>query len=131
MFKAATYSWCFEISDRPSIYDKPGYIHDLAYRDLGVSGLNGLFNEKRAIKADYTFVAHNLALTYNPTINPVLRARAYLLGIVLGLIALPKTIENYSSSPRGKHEQLLADLIHMHVNRRFPEHARVREAQLY
>ncbi|WP_343532167.1 thiopeptide-type bacteriocin biosynthesis protein [Pedobacter sp.] len=30
-----------------------------------------------------------------------------------------------------KSEQLLADFIHMHVNRRFPEYARVREAQLY
>ncbi|MNQ80155.1 hypothetical protein D3C85_951210 [compost metagenome] len=28
-------------------------------------------------------------------------------------------------------EQRLADFIHMHVNRRFTEHARVREAQLY
>ncbi|SOD20098.1 thiopeptide-type bacteriocin biosynthesis protein [Pedobacter xixiisoli] len=28
-------------------------------------------------------------------------------------------------------EQRLADFIHMHVNRRFPTHARVREAQLY
>lgn len=84
-----------DYSYRSSIYDKPGYIHDLAYRDLGVSGLNGLFNEKRAIKADYTFVAQNLAIAYNPKINPILRARAYLLGVGLGLIALPKTIENY------------------------------------
>jgi len=30
-----------------------------------------------------------------------------------------------------KQEQYLADLIHMHVNRRFPVHARFREAQLY
>lgn len=36
-----------------------------------------------------------------------------------------------SSFLTGKHEQLLADFIHMHVNRRFPEHARIREAQLY
>jgi thiopeptide-type bacteriocin biosynthesis protein len=35
------------------------------------------------------------------------------------------------STSAEKQEQLLADLIHMHVNRRFPEHARVREAQLY
>lgn len=84
-----------DYSYKPNVYDKPGYIHDLAYRDLKVSGFNGLFNEKRAIKADYTFVAQNLALAYNPTINPILRARAYLLGVGLGLIALPKTIESF------------------------------------
>ncbi|RYE48816.1 MAG: hypothetical protein EOP48_21020, partial [Sphingobacteriales bacterium] len=34
-------------------------------------------------------------------------------------------------TPIETQEQRLADFIHMHINRRFTEHARVREAQLY
>jgi thiopeptide-type bacteriocin biosynthesis protein len=34
-------------------------------------------------------------------------------------------------APVEKRQQLLGDLIHMHVNRRFANHARLREAQLY
>lgn len=34
-------------------------------------------------------------------------------------------------APPKKQQQLLADLIHMHINRRFASHARLKEAQLY
>ncbi|TKC09089.1 hypothetical protein FA047_03055 [Pedobacter frigoris] len=68
--------------------------HDLAYNKLGISGFNGLFNDKRAIKADYTFVAQNYAVALDPNQSLLTRIRGYLLGQGLGLIALPKTIES-------------------------------------
>ena len=73
--------------------------HDRAYGDLQIKGLDGLYNDKRAIAADWTYVRENLGIAYNPLNKFKDRIRGYLLGIGLGLIATPKTIERYMPKP--------------------------------
>ncbi|WP_245536763.1 RHS repeat domain-containing protein [Solitalea canadensis] len=69
--------------------------HDLAYDRLQIKGSGGLFNDKRAIPADWTFVLENLLHSINIGIDPINRFRAGVVGVGLGLGALPKTIEYY------------------------------------
>lgn len=67
----------------------------MEYKDLSINGLNGLFNDKRAIPADWRFVRHNIGIAINPAMSPLQRIQGVILGYGLGAIALPKTIEYY------------------------------------
>ncbi len=71
----------------------PAIAHDLAYDRLKIKGSDGLFTTRRAIKADYTFVVQELAIALNPANGSFTRLRAGILGVGLGLAALPKTIK--------------------------------------
>lgn len=69
--------------------------HDKFYDKLGIKGFSGLFGDKRVIKADWTYVYENIAVGADPFQSPINRVRGYLLGVGLGAIALPKTIEAF------------------------------------
>jgi hypothetical protein len=70
----------------------PAIGHDRRYDNLNISGPIGLLTDTRAIGADWIFVAEELNIAINPNLNPNDRATAGLLGIGLGLFALPKTL---------------------------------------
>lgn len=75
-----------------NIVEYPGMMHDLKYDKMGITGFKGLATSTKAINADYTFVAQELALSLSPGLSLKQRARAYILGTGLGLVALPKTL---------------------------------------
>lgn len=68
------------------------YRHDQHYDKLGVKGIVGLSTSTKAIGADYTYVAENLAAALNPRLSIFQRSKALGLGLGLGAIAAPKTI---------------------------------------
>ena len=69
--------------------------HDRFYDRLNIAGLSGLFNDPRAIPGDWTYVKENLNSAYSTLLSPQDRLRGFGLGVGLGLIALPKTIESF------------------------------------
>ncbi|MBB6498155.1 DUF6443 domain-containing protein [Pedobacter cryoconitis] len=77
--------------------EQGGRNHDLEYKALGINGLDGLFNDKRAIPADWRFVRHNIGIAINPAMSPLQRIQGVILGYGLGGLALPKTIGYYTS----------------------------------
>jgi RHS repeat-associated protein len=77
--------------------------HDRAYDKLGVKGGGGLFFETKAIYADWRFVKQQLYYAIvMPSINPKDQIKAGLLGVGLGICALPKAgvalSNNYSAT---------------------------------
>lgn len=70
----------------------PAIIHDLAYDGLGVKGFSGLATIRKAIGADWRFVAYELTLSQNPHIGLINQFKAFGLGVGLGAMATPKTI---------------------------------------
>jgi hypothetical protein len=71
----------------------PGYIHDVAYMKLGIEGPAGLFTSLRAIPYDWRFVAQSLYLgTKHMFSDPYLSSQSDLIGVGLGVCALPKTL---------------------------------------
>lgn len=74
-----------------------GIGHDRRYDNLKITGASGLFTDTRAIGADWRFVGEELSIAANPYLNPIDRASAGILGIGLGLSALPKTLFQLSS----------------------------------
>lgn len=81
-------------SYKPSLFDMPGYIHDLGYSKMNIGGLSGLAGDRKASMLDYKFVAQEMgiALIPNLKIGILFRARAFLIGSGLAAIALPKTL---------------------------------------
>ncbi|WP_461791792.1 RHS repeat domain-containing protein [Pedobacter sp.] len=79
----------------PNPVELSAFKHDLAYDRMQIKGSGGLFNDKRAIPADWTFVGENLLHSINPNLDALNRFRAVVVGVGLGLGALPKTIEYY------------------------------------
>jgi hypothetical protein len=69
--------------------------HDLAYDALNIKGSGGLFNDKRAIGADWTYVKDNYLIGINPLNSPISRVKAFILGTGVGAGASMKTIEKY------------------------------------
>jgi len=72
--------------------EHPAITHDQAYDKLGIKGFSGLVGSRKAIGADWRFVAHEVALAYDPRIGIINRMRAFVLGVGLGAMATPKTI---------------------------------------
>lgn len=70
----------------------PAIGHDRRYDKLGIKGASGLFNDPRAIGADWRFVAEELVISSSPFLSYTDRIMAGSLGIGLGLSALPKTL---------------------------------------
>jgi len=81
----------------------PAIIHDQEYGNVGAVGASGLFTDSSTTMADLRFVKNEITLgniarrqgDYGTAI------KAYSLGVVLGLSALPKTILGMST-PQGQ-----------------------------
>jgi hypothetical protein len=80
-----------------NLAEYPAIGHDRRYDILGIKGASGLFTDTRAIGADWRFVGEELSIAVNPYLNPNDRASAGILGIGLGLSALPKTLFQLSN----------------------------------
>jgi hypothetical protein len=59
---------------------------------LNIQGAKGLLLDTRAIGADWRFVKEELQIAAFPYFDPKSRIDAAVLGVGLGLSALPKTI---------------------------------------
>jgi hypothetical protein len=94
MTYAGDYSYSY-VPKRLSEY--PAIGHDRRYDRLGTAGMKGLLTDTRAIGADWKFVGQELEIAGSPFINPIDRMQAGILGIGLGIAALPKTILQLSS----------------------------------
>ncbi len=75
-----------------NLSEYPAIGHDRRYDNLKITGALGLFTDTRAIGADWRFVTEELSIASNPFINPIHRMSAGVLGLGLGLSALPKTL---------------------------------------
>ncbi|WP_445456372.1 DUF6443 domain-containing protein [Flavobacterium sp. HNIBRBA15423] len=82
----------YDLSEYPAIG------HDRRYDKLNIQGASGLFTDTRAIGADFRFVKEELIIASNTFLPLKTRINAGVLGIGLGLSALPKTIVKLSSS---------------------------------
>ena len=71
----------------------PAMIHDLEYDRLKIKGLEGLLKSEKSIPADWRFVMQEMAIGLNSRYDPVTRFQGRLLGIGLGVLALPKTFQ--------------------------------------
>ena len=92
----------------------PAIGHDRRYDRLGVAGASGLFTDTRAIGADYKFVAEELGIATNPFFSPKTRIYSGILGVGLGIAALPKTIYKFVSTPNN---QAMSDvMIYYHIS---------------
>lgn len=83
-----------------SLAEYPAIGHDRRYDNLGVEGLSGLVGDTRAIGADYKFVGEEFSIAHIKILHPLQRVQALGLGVGLGLMALPKTIWQFSK-PMG------------------------------
>jgi RHS repeat-associated protein len=71
----------------------PAIGHDRRYDNLRAVGAKALLTDSRTIGADWRFVKEELRVAFNPgNRNEHEKLDAFLLGIGLGLVALPKTI---------------------------------------
>ena len=80
-----------------NLSEYPAIGHDRRYDKLGIKGASGLFTDTRAIGADWRFVGEELSIAGSPFLNPIDRMSAGLLGVGLGLSALPKTLFQLST----------------------------------
>jgi hypothetical protein len=80
-----------------NLSEYPAIGHDRRYDKLGIKGASGLFTDTRAIGADWRFVGEELSIAVNPFLNPIDRLSAGILGVGLGLLALPKTLFQLST----------------------------------
>ncbi|SFO38927.1 RHS repeat-associated core domain-containing protein [Paenimyroides ummariense] len=76
----------------------PAIGHDRRYDKLKIEGASGLLTDTRAIGADWRFVWEELVVAAHPLSSPSDKASAGLLGVGLGIAALPKTIYQLKSS---------------------------------
>jgi hypothetical protein len=67
-------------------------IHDLAYDRKKAKGALDLFLNTDVIDDDWKFVNQELALAMNPSLDPVTRTQAFILGYGLGAASRPKVI---------------------------------------
>ena len=91
------YDYSF-VPESPAEY--PAIGHDRRYDNLKVVGASGLFGDTKAIGADYKFVGEQLGLASLP-LSPKYKLQSLLLGVGLGLSALPKTIYQFSKPISG------------------------------
>ena len=75
-----------------NLAEYPAIGHDRRYSNLKISGASGLFTDTRTIGADWRFVGEELSIAGNPCFNAIDRVSAGVLGVGLGLSALPKTL---------------------------------------
>jgi hypothetical protein len=80
-----------------NLSEYPAIGHDRRYDNLKITGASGLFTDTRAIGADWRFVGEELSIAGNPFLNPIDRMSAGILGVGLGLSALPKTLFQLST----------------------------------
>ena len=80
-----------------NLSEYPAIGHDRRYDNLKITGASGLFTDTRAIGADWRFVGEELSIAGNPYLNPIDRMSAGILGLGLGLSALPKTLFQLST----------------------------------
>jgi hypothetical protein len=86
-----------------NLSEYPAIGHDRRYDKLKIKGASGLFTDTRAIGADWRFVAEEFSLAINPTLKSSDRISAGVLGMGLGLAAMPKTLLKFWS-PTGYYE---------------------------
>lgn len=70
----------------------PAIGHDRRYDNLKIKGASGLFIDTKVIGADWKFVGEQMQIASSPFLNTIDRISAGVLGVGLGLSALPKTI---------------------------------------
>jgi RHS repeat-associated protein len=96
-----TYSGKYSYAYIPSnLSEYPAIGHDRRYDNLGTAGFKGLISDTRAIGADWTFVGQELSIAGMKYLNPIDRIDAVILGVGLGLMAVPKTLLQISK-PTG------------------------------
>lgn len=102
-----TRSGDYSYSYVPTILSEyPAIGHDRRYDNLGINGALGLFKDPRAIGADWQFVVEELSISANLSLNMIDRMSAIVLGVGLGLSALPKSLYQLSN-PMGFAETMM------------------------
>lgn len=91
-----TYAGDYDYSYIPTqLSDYPAIGHDRRYDNLGIKGAGGLLFDTRAIGADWKFVNEQFTITsFAPSYRT--KTNSLILGIGLGLVALPKTLYKMS-----------------------------------
>ena len=84
--------------------DYPAIGHDRRYDNLGITGASGLLFDTRAIGADWRFVREELRISFAAH-NRQDALNGLMLGIGLGIAALPKTI--YQLSKQNGYNQMM------------------------
>ena len=80
----------------------PAIGHDRRYDNLKIVGLTGLLLDTRSIGADWRFVIEEFNIAFNPrNRNEQEKLQAFILGVGLGIAALPKTIVTFGSGNPG------------------------------
>ncbi|MCH2026389.1 MAG: hypothetical protein MK172_11675 [Verrucomicrobiales bacterium] len=82
--------------------DLGGYVHDLAYFDLGIKGASGLFTSVEAIPADLAFANYQFMVA-RTTNSPLEFFQAALSGTFVGAVGLTKKSMVYVGSNRMRH----------------------------
>jgi len=75
--------------------DMYAFVHDKKYDRLRITGAGGVFFNTKAISADYSLVASEFSLFLAPPISPISpteRVQGFIVGVAIGVAALPKTI---------------------------------------
>jgi len=90
----------------------PAMGHDKSYDILKINGASGLLSDTRAIGADYRFVRNEFRMgnISMMTGDYSTAARAYGLGVGLGVLALPKTLFQLSK-PQGFLQIMMWDAV--------------------
>ncbi|MCF6297664.1 MAG: hypothetical protein L3J08_06725 [Flavobacteriaceae bacterium] len=94
----------------------PAIGHDRRYDNLGVAGASGLFTDTRAIGADYKFVSEELQIASNPFLPIKTRLYSGILGVGLGLAALPKTLYKFGTSGYPYNTAILEISVNYHIS---------------
>ncbi|QCW99275.1 hypothetical protein FGM00_03795 [Aggregatimonas sangjinii] len=113
-----TYSGDYTYTAIPTdLSEYPAIGHDRRYDNLGVAGASGLFTDTRAIGADYKFVSEELQIASNPFFPLKTRLYSGVLGIGLGLAALPKTIYKIGTSGNQYYNTAIIDImVNYHIS---------------
>ncbi len=90
-----------------NLAEYPAIGHDRRYDRLNIKGASGLFFDTRSIGADWRFVKEELQIAAFPFFDPKARLDAAILGVGLGLSALPKTIYNVVANPQWIPETMI------------------------
>ncbi len=90
-----------------NLSEYPAIGHDRRYDNLNIQGAKGLLLDTRAIGADWRFVKEELQIAAFPYFDPKSRIDAAVLGVGLGLSALPKTIFNVVTNPQWIPETMI------------------------
>ncbi len=93
-----TYSRRPDYSTPPvTLSEIPAIVHDKYYDSHNAAGSMDVLLNQAVISADWRFVGSELSLAINPFLDMSTRLEGFASGAVLGTVALPKTIYNFST----------------------------------